>query len=40
MESLRRVPYMSKLKDEILVEVTYNMQPQIREKGYILYRPD
>ena len=40
MESLRRVPFLAKLKDEILVEITYNMQPMIKEKGHILYRSD
>ena len=40
MESLRRVPYLTKLKDEILVEITYNMNPMIKEKGFVLYRSD
>ena len=40
MESLKRIDYLSKLKDSILIEITYNMQPMLKEKGSILYKAD
>ena len=40
MESLKRINYLAKLKDSILIEIVYNMQPVIKEKGSILYKVD
>jgi CRP-like cAMP-binding protein len=40
MESLKRIDYLAKVKDSILIEICYNMLPEIKEKGSILYKAD
>lgn len=40
MEALRRVPYLSKCRDQLLSEIAFSLKTNIREKGSILYRAD
>ena len=38
--SLRKIDYLANVPEEILIQLAYNCEPEIKEKGSMLYNMD